>query len=146
MSVNSNPATPRCYCLALRQAARRVTQFYDHALAPAGLRGTQLPILSSLSEGEGMSVKALAALLVMDRATLGHNLRPLEAQGLVRLTVGADRRSRTVVLTEAGRARLRQAGALWKDAQRRFEAAFGAEEAAALQGLLGRAAHTAYEA
>ena len=36
----SDTATPsqECNCLALRQAARHVTQFYDQCLAPAGLR------------------------------------------------------------------------------------------------------------
>ena len=31
-----------CTCLAIRQAARHVTQFYDQFLAPLGLRTTQL--------------------------------------------------------------------------------------------------------
>ena len=42
-----------CNCQALRQAARRLTQFYDHALAPAGLRVTQFPILAWLA-GRGL--------------------------------------------------------------------------------------------
>ena len=40
--------TQECNCLALRQAARHVTQFYDQCLAPAGLRTTQLSILAKL--------------------------------------------------------------------------------------------------
>jgi hypothetical protein len=37
-----------CNCLALRQAARHVTQFYDQFLAAAGLRTTQFSILARL--------------------------------------------------------------------------------------------------
>ncbi len=129
-----------CHCLAFRQAARRVTQLYDHVLAPVGLRGTQLPILSMLSEYGPMTMSALADRMVMDRATLGHNLRPLEAQGLVQRETGADRRSRVVTLTPAGRDRLRSARTLWHQAQKTFEDAFGAEEAAALNLTLTRVA------
>ena len=43
-SETTNPAA--CNCLAMRQAARHVTQFYDQFLAPSGLRATQYSILS----------------------------------------------------------------------------------------------------
>ena len=42
-SATATPS-PECNCLALRQAARHVTQFYDQCLAPSGLRTTQLSI------------------------------------------------------------------------------------------------------
>ena len=48
-------------CQRLRQAARRITQMYDHALAPVGLRVTQLPILATLDEEGPMAMNALAA-------------------------------------------------------------------------------------
>jgi DNA-binding MarR family transcriptional regulator len=146
MHVSDKPPRTRCNCQALRQAARRVTQLYDQALTPSGLRVTQYPILAWLAETGPITMKALAERLVMDRATLGHNLRPLEAQGLVACAVGPDRRSRLVTLTDAGRARLDQARGLWRDAQRRFEGAFGAEEAAALRETLARVAATEFPA
>lgn len=133
-----NATQVRCNCLALRQAARRVTQFYDHALAPVGLRITQFPILAWLDADGAMTMKGLAERIVMDRATLGHNIRPLEAAGLVALGVGADRRSRQVILTDAGRARLAAARPLWRAAQAGFEAAFGTDDAASLRQILGR--------
>lgn len=129
-----------CHCSALRQASRRITQMYDHALAPVGLRVTQLPILATLEEDGPMPMHALAARLVMDRATLGHNLRPLESQNLVSRAVGPDRRSRVVVLTDEGRALLARARPLWRDAQTAFEAAFGPDDARALRTVLARVA------
>ena len=141
MSVtDKDHAPPRCNCLALRQAARRVTQFYDAALAPTGIRGTQLPILHHLAEHGPMTMKALAEAMVLDRATLGHNLRPLEIHGLVERTVGADRRARLVTLTRFGRERLDAARGLWLEAQRTFESAFGSADAAALRASLARVA------
>lgn len=143
---NTDATQPVCNCQALRQAARRMTQFYDHAMAPAGLRVTQFPILAWLAASGPMTLKALAEKMVMDRATLGHNVRPLQARGLIDLTVGADRRSRLVALTDTGHAVLEEARGLWRDAQRSFERSFGPEEAAALRTALGRVAAMEYAA
>ena len=140
MSVNDKVADTPCNCAAIRQAARRVTRLYDQALAPAGLRITQYPILSWLSAAGPMTMNVLADRLAMDRATLGHNLRPLAARGLVTMRQGDDRRSRVVTLTEAGRTVLRQARPAWHAAQKSFEAAFGPDESAALRATMVRLA------
>jgi len=70
-----------CNCAALRQAARRVTKLYDDALAPTRLGVNQYSILSRLSHVGPSTIQALAQLLVMDRSTLGHLLRPLDRIG-----------------------------------------------------------------
>jgi DNA-binding MarR family transcriptional regulator len=64
--------------LALRQASRHVTQFYDQFLAPSGLRTTQFSILIKLQLAGSMTINALAKALLMDRTTLGCNILPLE--------------------------------------------------------------------
>ena len=126
-----------CNCLALRQAARHVTQFYDHFLATAGLRTTQFSILAKLRRLGPMTISALAADLVMDRTTLGRNLQPLEREGLVAVVQGrADRRSREIRLTDAGAERLRTAVEGWVKAQAGFEAAFGKQRSAELRAML----------
>jgi DNA-binding MarR family transcriptional regulator len=127
-----------CNCGVIRQAARRITRLYDQALAPAGLRITQYPILASLASAGPVTMGVLADRMVMDRATLGHNLRPMEAQGLLSLTAGTDRRSRIVALTEVGRRKLREARPAWRAAQETFEAAFGPEDSAALRATMLR--------
>jgi DNA-binding MarR family transcriptional regulator len=78
--------------------------------------------------------------MVMDRATLGHNVRPLLARGLLRLDVGKDRRSREVSITPDGKDRLVQGQDLWRHAQRAFEDEIGAETAATLRDVLHRVA------
>ena len=129
-----------CNCYALRQATRRVTQLYDHLLAPLGLRATQYSLLVEVERLGPISLIPLADAMVMDRATLGHNIRPLEADGYLALSVGRDRRSREVSLTEPGRKILAEAKPLWRRAQAIFEAEIGAEEAAGLRTVLKRVA------
>src|SRR5262249_58023807 len=92
-----------CNCLAIRQAARHVTQFYDQVLAPTGLRTTQFSILARLRRRGPMTINALAGELVMDRTTLGRNIQPLERDGLIEVMRGrADRRRHELNLTAAG--------------------------------------------
>ena len=140
MSVIDKPGDNICTCAVIRQAARRVTRLYDQALAPFGLRITQYPILASLAISGPATMGVLAGRMVMDRATLGHNLRPLEAAGLLTLSAGSDRRSRTVSLTPLGRERLRAARPAWETAQTTFESTFGAEDTVALRATMGRVA------
>jgi DNA-binding MarR family transcriptional regulator len=126
-----------CYCLAIRQAARHVTQFYDHVLAPTGLRGTQFSILSRLARLGPLTINELAGRLVMDRTTLGRNIRPLQREGLITVVTGrTDRRAKELHLTEGGTARLQAALQRWKEAQARFEEAFGAEHSADIRVLM----------
>src|SRR5271156_5964857 len=129
---------PICNCLSLRQANRRVTQLYDQALAPLDLRATQLSMLRTINQLGAIALNPLAAAMVMDRATLGHNVRPLEARGLVRLAVGKDRRSREVSITRTGRAAIVKGQKLWRRAQRAFEDEIGEETATTLRSMLHR--------
>ncbi len=132
-----------CNATAIRKASRRLTQLYDAALEPSGLRSTQYAILAELGRWsrEPPTVRELAEGLVMDRSSLGHNLRPLERDGFVALEEGArDRRRHHVVLTRKGSAKLRVARKLWQKAQDRFDAVFGVSEAAELRATLLRVA------
>jgi DNA-binding MarR family transcriptional regulator len=130
-----------CNCSALRQAARRVTRLYDDALAPTGLGVNQYSILIRLRRVGPSTIQDLARLLVMDRSTLGHLLRPLEKRGLVRLQVSEqDGRSRVIALTPAGRAIVAKGRPLWAKAQQRFARAFGETDALDLRRVLKQVA------
>jgi DNA-binding MarR family transcriptional regulator len=128
-----------CNCLAVRQAARQVTQFYDRFMAQTGLRASQYSILARLSRLGPLSINELAALMVMDRTTTGRAVRPLERDKLVVSGPGSDGRTRVVQLTPSGKARLKAASSRWREAQRQFETAYGVAEAAELRSALARA-------
>jgi len=137
MPADTALRVPECNCLALRQAARHVTQFYDQHLSSAGLRTTQFSILAKLKGLGPMTINALARELVMDRTTLGRTMLPLERDGLISISGGAhDRRSKALALTKPGAERLHRAAKLWVSAQKAFEAKYGARRAADLRALL----------
>ena len=130
----STTATRECYATALRKASRRLTALYDELLAPAGLRSTQFAILGELVAGDPVTINELARVLVLDRSGLGHSLRPLQRDGLIRLDQGtSDRRSVRVTVTDEGRRRFDQAYVLWRSAQDKVVEVLGAAVAGELR-------------
>jgi DNA-binding MarR family transcriptional regulator len=127
----------RCNCTSLRKASRRISQLYDTALAPSGLKATQRAILAQIGRSEPTTVGKLAEALVMDSGALAHTLKPLERDGLIAVAVDPeDRRNRLITLTRHGRTKLAETDALWANAQRGFEAAFGGAESDTLREAL----------
>ncbi|MBR0823769.1 MarR family winged helix-turn-helix transcriptional regulator [Bradyrhizobium liaoningense] len=127
----------RCHCTALRKASRRVSQLYDAALAPCGLKATQRAILTQIARSEPAAIGLLAEALVMDSGGLAHTLKPLIRDGLVTMKVNPDdRRNRLVSLTAVGRARVKQSDRLWGEAQRAFEKSFGTARSRALRDAI----------
>jgi DNA-binding MarR family transcriptional regulator len=129
-------AAQDCACLNLRKAARAITQVYDSAIEPSGMRATQFSVLQTISLSDGAPMMRVARLLGMDRTTLTRNLAPLEREGWVRSEPGPDRRERTLALTRSGRAALERAKPLWQAAQTKIVARIGAAQWEALRGGL----------
>src|SRR5215471_4901011 len=118
-----DPRASVCFATAARKASRRLTQLYDDAMESCGLRSTQYAILAQLDarSEDPPTLAVLADALVLDRSALGHNLRPLERDGLLAIVAGKeDRRQRHIVLTPKGRAKYREGRALWRSVQKRF--------------------------
>ena len=71
----------------------------------------------AIAAADTPTISLLAERLVMDRTTLGRDLKPLVAQGLVRISPGEDRRTRRLELTATGQAKRREIIPLWEQAQ-----------------------------
>jgi DNA-binding MarR family transcriptional regulator len=111
-----------CLCLHLQRAARAVARHFDELMRPAGLTSGQFSILMSLNRPEPPTIRSVAELLAMDRTTLTANLKPLERRRLVRVRVdAADRRTRRLVLTAAGRRHLIAALPAWENGHAMIE-------------------------
>jgi DNA-binding MarR family transcriptional regulator len=127
-------STPDDDCFAVRQAARYASQMYDRHLANVSLTITQFSILFRLRSGRWQTMRTLAVDMVMDRTTLLRALRPLQRDGLIASDASsADHRFSSLVLTEAGLARLEAAKDYWRAAQEEFEQRFGTHRSAALR-------------
>ena len=72
-----------CMCASFRRASRALTQLYDEALRPVGLRATQFTILQTLSLAGEVSQGGLAQILAMDSTTLTRTLRIMGREGWI---------------------------------------------------------------
>jgi DNA-binding MarR family transcriptional regulator len=123
----------------MRAATRRLTQLYDEAMAPIGLRVTQFHVLSELERraADPPTVGELADILTMERSALGQTLRPLERDRLIDL--GHDKRDarrRPIKLTKAGKDKVVRGRRYWAGAHEKFENFFGENQMVALRATL----------
>lgn len=114
-----------CVGANIRRANRMVSQFYDEALRPSGLRITQFSLLVRIRELAPTTINRLAESAAMDRTTLTRNLRPLEKQGLISINPASDRRMREVRLTKEGGGAMLRALPHWKQAQEHMREGLG---------------------
>ncbi len=136
-------APANCTCFNLRKAARAVTQTYDKAMKPSGLRATQFSLLTVVSKRGRVGIKDLAKALVMDRTTLGRNLKVLSDRGLLEIGEGNDRRYRPITITARGQEALDLALPLWEQAQTRMANGLGHDRWAGFIGDLSEAVRLA---
>ena len=116
-----------CTCATVRKAARIVTQMYETALQPTGLRSGQVTLLAVLSKQGEMPHTILADALGMDRTTLTRNLKPMVRDGFVSINAQDDQRVRMVSLTPNGASKIAEAYPLWAKVQSRMVAGLGAD-------------------
>src|SRR5258706_5806386 len=74
-----------CACFNIRKATRAVTQFYDDALRPSGLRITQFTLLVLLQRHGAMTINSLADAADTDPASVTRDPPLLPAGRLLRL-------------------------------------------------------------
>jgi DNA-binding MarR family transcriptional regulator len=127
-----------CACANLRKAARVVTQIFDAALAPSGLKSTQFTLLVTACLVGEETVNGLAEKMVMDRTTLSRNLKPLVRAGLLESSPGEDNRTRLIRISAEGKRALGQAYPMWEAAQEEVVGALGSERYEALLGDVSR--------
>jgi DNA-binding MarR family transcriptional regulator len=106
-----------CLCGNTRMAARALTAIYDEYLAPAGVTASQLAVLWCVVGAQPVSMREVAALLVMDKTTVSRNVSALIEAGLVTVKTGDDARVRLLTPTAKGRRVFSTAMPLWESAQ-----------------------------
>ena len=131
-----------CVCATLRTAARFVTQAYDEALRPCGLRSTQFNLLYEIRCSGEITSKELTRLLVIDQTTLTRNLALLIRDKLIKTIPTDDARTRLISLTLKGDRIFMRAVPLWQAAQGRMLSKIGLDAWNLLETQLQRLART----
>ena len=125
-----------CHCVVLRKATRKITSYYDEALAPLGINVAQFSLLRHINHMAPVSLTDLGARVELDRSTVGRNAKVLERMGLAIIRPGKDQREATLTVSEAGQGVLRAGAPLWDAVQADIEARLGPGGIEHLRGLL----------
>src|SRR5262245_11452959 len=125
-----------CIAVRLRLLNRVVTNLYDDALRPLGLKVSQLNLLIVAAKLGLARPAQVCEILHLDASTLSRNVKPLQAHGWLEAVPEADARAQPFRLTAQGKRLLEKAVPAWEAAQRRASELLGEEGLA----LLDRAA------
>lgn len=129
--------TMSCHSFVMRAVARKLTARYDTALIRLGISAEQWSLISLLNESGPLSISELAEEALLERSTVGRNVRVLHAKGWVDFSRdNRDGRLAIVVLTSAGNELSLEARVLWMRCQAEVEQIIGQECLAALKKFL----------
>jgi DNA-binding MarR family transcriptional regulator len=125
-----------CIAVRLRLLNRVVTNLYDDALRPLGLKVSQLNILIVTAKLGLARPAQVCDILQLDASTLSRNVKPLQAHGWLEVVPDEDARAQPFRLTAQGKRLIEKAVPAWQEAQRQATELLGDEGIA----LLDRAA------
>src|SRR5215210_1840701 len=125
-----------CIAVRLRLLNRVITNLYDDALRPLGLKVSQLNILTVTAQLGLARPAQVCDILQLNASTLSRNVKPLQAHGWLEVVPDEDARAQPFRLTPQGKRLIEKAVPAWEEAQRRASELLGDEGVA----LLDRAA------
>jgi DNA-binding MarR family transcriptional regulator len=124
MNETALPPLP-CLCASLRRATRALTQCYEEALRPHGLRATQFTILQALSLAGEATQGKLGEILAMDSTTLTRTLNILHRAGWISRRKGTDRREWRLKVSPSGKEQFQRALPSWRKMQQKMASQLG---------------------
>jgi DNA-binding MarR family transcriptional regulator len=124
-----------CIAVRLRLLNRVITNLYDEALRPLGLKVSQMNILVVTAKLGLARPAQVCDLLQLDNSTLSRNVDRMRAQGWLEVVPGDDARTQPFRLTSQGKRLIEKAIPAWEEAQRQATKLLGDKGVAMLDIL-----------
>ena len=121
-----------CIAVRLRLVNRVVTNLYDDALRPLGLKVSQLNILIVAAKLGLARPTQVCEVLQLDASTLSRNVERMRAHGWLEVVPDEDARAQPFRLTAQGQRLIERAIPAWEKAQRQAGELLGEEGMAVL--------------
>ena len=106
-----------CIAVRLRLLNRVVTNFYDDALRPLGLKVSQLNILIATAKLGLARPAQVCEILQLDVSTLSRNVERMRARGWLEVVPDKDARTQPFRLTLKAKRLIEKATPAWQKAQ-----------------------------
>jgi DNA-binding MarR family transcriptional regulator len=107
-----------CIAVRLRLLNRVVTNLYDEALRPLGVKVSQLNILIVTARLGLARPAQVCEFLQLDTSTLSRNVERMRAHGWLEVVPEEDARAQPFRLTAQGKRLIEKAVPAWEEAQR----------------------------
>jgi DNA-binding MarR family transcriptional regulator len=114
-----------CIAVRVRLLNRVITNLYDDALRPLGLKVSQVNILVVAAKLGVARPAQVCELLNLDASTLSRNVERMQTRGWLEVVPDEDGRSQPFRLTAQGRKLLEKAVPPWEEAQEQATALLG---------------------
>ena len=132
-------------CATLRRVSRALTQVYEEALRPLGLRATQFTVLQALSLTGEVTQGEIGRILALDSTTLTRTLGIMSRRGWISKRRGKDRREWRLRLSKRGEIQLERGTRYWEKAQAQVRSKLGSERWDRLLNLSNQATNAVME-
>ncbi len=127
-----------CIAVRMRMLNRVVTNIYDDALRPLGVKVSQMNILVAAGKMGTARPAEVCERLHLDVSTLSRNVERMRARGWLEVVPDEDGRAQPFRLTAQGRQLLEKAAPAWKKAQRQAKTLLGEGIVDQLKQAVGR--------
>ena len=140
-AANADLIARTCIAVRLRRLNRVVTNLYDNALRPHGLKASQLNLLVVAAKLGLARPAQVCEILQLDASTLSRNVERMRSAGWLEVVPADDGRAQPFRLTRAGQRLIDEAFPAWKQAQRRAAKMLGADAVALLERVADTSVH-----
>ena len=134
-SILAKKIAAECIAYRVRFLNRVITNIYDRALQPLGIKINQANILTMLSLYDHASSTDIARVLSMEKSTVSRTVDRLRKNGWINITGNGDGPSQVISVTPQGRKLMAAAHTQWKKAQKQAAELLGEEGVAAVRKL-----------
>jgi DNA-binding MarR family transcriptional regulator len=134
-SLLAKSVAAECIAYRVRLLNRVITNIYDRALKPLGLKVNQANILTMLSLTDHASSADIARMLLMEKSTVSRTVDRMKKNGWLSVAGHGDGPSQVVSVTPQGRKLMAAAHAQWKKAQKQAAELLGEEGVVAIRKL-----------
>ncbi len=117
MAVSVSQIANECIAVRLRLINRAVSNIYDDALRPFGLKVSQMNILVVVSLRKIVRPSEIGEVLQIDRSTLSRNIDRMKSRDWLESIEDEDARAQPVRLTKSGKDLLKEVSPAWEEAQ-----------------------------
>jgi DNA-binding MarR family transcriptional regulator len=122
----------QCIAVRIRLLSRMVTNIYDSALSPFGVKLNQISILVFVQLAGEVGYDALCRRLKMEKSTASRNIERMKKKGWLKIVTLKAERRRFLKITPAGEALVGKVQEAWEDAQGKAMSLLGKEGAEVL--------------